>query len=71
MQYYFHNKLSVCPVTTHLPIKLVSKLITKINCRKVKLYKVLFVTFEKKTKDSYFGIKSSWKVLINLMKMKK
>ena len=31
MQLIFNKKLSVCPITTHLPLKLVNKEITKKN----------------------------------------
>ena len=34
----YNNKLSVCPITTHLPLKLVSKEINKkVICNKIEL----------------------------------
>ena len=44
----YNKKLSVCPITTHLPLKLVSKQITKKNIiNKVKLLEKFYINFFK------------------------
>ena len=54
----FNNKLSVCPVTTHLPIKLVSKLITKkLIVEKVEIIQKFYLSrLKKKPKIAILGL---------------
>ena len=39
----YNKKLSVCPVTTHLPLKLVAKKITKKKLKKKLLLLIIFI----------------------------
>ena len=39
----YNKKLSVCPITTHLPIKLVAKKITKKRLKKKLLLLIIFI----------------------------
>ena len=54
----YNNKLSVCPLTTHLPIKIVAKKITKILIfEKIKLIDAFFKNnFKKRPKIAVLGL---------------
>ena len=54
----YNKNLSVCPITTHLPLKNVSKKINKISIiNKVKLVDDFFkVNFKKKPKLAIIGL---------------
>ena len=57
----YNKKLSVCPLTTHLPIKYVSKKINKLEIiNKVRLIDNFWKTkFHKKVKIGVTGLKST------------
>ena len=56
----YNKELSVCPITTHLPLKLVSSKISKaLIIEKTKLINDFYKYKLKKTKNSNYWIKSS------------
>ena len=69
----YNKKLSVCPLTTHLPIKKVSKKINKNMIKeKIKLIDIFFKKyFKKKPKIAITGLNPHCESIDILMKMKK
>ena len=70
----FNKKLSVCPITTHLPLKLVTKKINeKIISNKISLINNFYEkNFKLRPQIAILGLNPHIvKVFINIMKMKK
>ena len=69
----YNKKLSVCPITTHLPLKLVTKNINKkLIIEKIKIINDFYkMKFNIKPKMQCWVLILTAKVFIKLMKMKK
>ena len=69
----YNKNLSVCPITTHLPLKKVSKKINKkLIIQKIKLINIFFKKYiKRKPNIAISGLNPHCEQMIYLMKIKK